>query len=76
MDTRAVITAGEAVVVKIKQAMFADVPWSPNLTFTTAGKFTQLKAFGRKAFPDYDEIKLLHWLAAFSEQDVIDAFED
>lgn len=74
--TQTIITAGEALAAKVKNAFWKNEVWLPKLAFQVGYKMRDLKKIARPMFPELEEVPFLHRLAAFSEQDIRDAFMD
>jgi hypothetical protein len=73
-STQAIITAGEAVAIKVYKAFFGEQKYTPKLCYAAAGKMTQLKKIVRPLYAHTDDVQMLHALAAYSVQDILEAF--
>ena len=59
--------------IKVFLALFGNVKHTWPLALEAGRKLATLKKIGRIAYPDLDEVQLLHKLASYSEQDILDA---
>src|SRR5580693_24012 len=69
------ITAGETLARKIKQVIYPDEEWTPKLAFRIGYDMKAVKRVARLYYPGVDELKLIHEVSSWPEQDIRDALE-
>lgn len=70
-----IITLGEHPCRKIKEIYYAELTWVKAHDLV-AKKFTELKKYARKIYPEKNEIEMLQELNRYSAEDIKEMFDE